>query len=67
MIKGPTNTPYEDGLFFFDIQLPPDYPASPPNFHYISFCSDRLNPNLYPDGKVCVSLLGTWTGRVSLD
>ena len=22
----------------------------------------RLNPNLYKDGKVCLSLLGTWTG-----
>ena len=26
MIKGPERTPYEDGLFFFDMQLPPDYP-----------------------------------------
>ena len=65
MIMGPTNTPYEDGLFFFDVQLPNDYPASPPNVFFISFCSDRLNPNLYEDGKVCVSLLGTWAGRVS--
>jgi len=22
----------------------------------------RFNPNLYKDGKVCLSLLGTWTG-----
>jgi len=42
-----------------------DYPAAPPAAHYISFCSDRLNPNLYEDGKVCVSLLGTWQGRGS--
>ena len=64
MIEGPSNTPYEDGLFFFEVQLPNDYPTTPPVFHYVSFCSDRLNPNLYEDGKVCVSLLGTWTGRV---
>ena len=25
-----------------------------------SFC--RFNPNLYADGKVCLSLLGTWHG-----
>ncbi len=31
--------------------------------HYHSYCSDRLNPNLYEDGKVCVSLLGTWSGK----
>lgn len=23
----------------------------------------RLNPNLYETGKVCLSLLGTWTGN----
>lgn len=65
MIKGPGRTPYEDGLFFFDVQLPNNYPSAPPLFFYISYCSDRLNPNLYEDGKVCVSLLGTWTGRAS--
>lgn len=63
MIEGPKKTPYEDGLFLFDIQLGQDYPSVPPLCHYISYCSDRLNPNLYEDGKVCVSLLGTWSGR----
>lgn len=64
MIMGPKQTPYEDGLFVFDIQLPADYPESPPVFHYHAFCNERLNPNLYEDGKVCVSLLGTWSGKV---
>ncbi|KAL5018693.1 hypothetical protein ScPMuIL_004415 [Solemya velum] len=63
MVVGPSMTPYEDGLFFFDIRLPPDYPVNPPVFHYHSYCSERLNPNLYEDGKVCVSLLGTWSGK----
>ncbi|WAQ97250.1 UBE2O-like protein [Mya arenaria] len=51
MIKGPTATPYEDGLFVFDVYLPPTYPITPPKFHYLSFCNERLNPNLYEDGK----------------
>ncbi|XP_018566113.1 (E3-independent) E2 ubiquitin-conjugating enzyme UBE2O [Anoplophora glabripennis] len=63
MIQGPSKTPYEDGLFLFDIQLSPDYPRSPPLVHYISYSTERLNPNLYVEGKVCVSLLGTWMGR----
>ena len=63
MIVGPARTPYEDGLFFFDFQLSSDYPQSPPVGHYYSYCTDRLNPNLYEDGKVCVSLLGTWSGK----
>ncbi|KAK0174078.1 hypothetical protein PV328_007194 [Microctonus aethiopoides] len=63
MFRGPEKTPYEDGLFLFDFQLSADYPAAPPLCNYISYCNDRLNPNLYEDGKVCVSLLGTWAGR----
>ncbi|XP_056643108.1 (E3-independent) E2 ubiquitin-conjugating enzyme [Diorhabda sublineata] len=63
LIRGPDKTPYEDGLFLFDIQLSTDYPRSPPIVHYISYSSERLNPNLYVEGKVCISLLGTWMGR----
>ncbi|KAJ3614259.1 hypothetical protein NHX12_017833 [Muraenolepis orangiensis] len=63
LIKGPSRTPYEDGLFLFDIQLPNIYPIIPPLFSYLSQCSGRLNPNLYDNGKVCVSLLGTWIGK----
>ena len=29
-VVGPDNTPYHNGLFFFDIRLPPDYPSTPP-------------------------------------
>lgn len=65
MIRGPSKTPYEDGLFLFDLQLGSDYPHSPPSCHFISFTSERLNPNLYVEGKVCVSLLGTWVGKGS--
>ncbi|KAJ8730248.1 hypothetical protein PYW07_017286 [Mythimna separata] len=63
MIAGPCKTPYEGGLFVFDVQLGGEYPRAPPLCHYHSYCTDRLNPNLYEDGKVCVSLLGTWSGR----
>lgn len=63
MIEGPAKTPYEDGLFIFDVQLSPDYPRSPPLVHYISYSSERFNPNLYVEGKVCISLLGTWMGH----
>ncbi|EDW43357.1 (E3-independent) E2 ubiquitin-conjugating enzyme UBE2O isoform X1 [Drosophila sechellia] len=63
MMVGPKRTPYQNALFFFDFQFGRDYPKSPPVCHYISYCTDRLNPNLYEGGKVCVSLLGTWMGR----
>lgn len=60
-VIGPTDTPYEDVLFFFDISLPPDYPTSPPKVQFMSH-NRRLSPNLYESGKVCLSLLGTWDG-----
>ncbi|XP_017031563.1 (E3-independent) E2 ubiquitin-conjugating enzyme [Drosophila kikkawai] len=63
MMVGPKRTPYQNALFFFDFQMGRDYPKNPPVCHYISYCTARLNPNLYEEGKVCVSLLGTWSGR----
>ncbi|XP_043695025.1 putative ubiquitin-conjugating enzyme E2 38 [Telopea speciosissima] len=61
-IIGAAGTPYHDGLFFFDFLFPPDYPVQPPSVHYHSF-GLRINPNLYADGTVCLSLLNTWPGR----
>ncbi|KAJ8633354.1 hypothetical protein MRB53_026690 [Persea americana] len=61
VIVGPPGTPYHDGLFFFDILFPCDYPAQPPKVYYHSG-GLRLNPNLYDYGKVCLSLLNTWNG-----
>ncbi|OIT31382.1 PREDICTED: probable ubiquitin-conjugating enzyme E2 24 [Nicotiana attenuata] len=60
-IIGAPGTPYHDGLFFFDIYLPSDYPHEPPMVYYHSG-GLRVNPNLYESGKVCLSLLNTWTG-----
>ncbi|XP_020239511.1 probable ubiquitin-conjugating enzyme E2 25 isoform X2 [Cajanus cajan] len=61
VIIGAEGTPYHDGIFFFDIKFPNAYPNVPPLVHYRS-CGLKLNPNLYHCGKVCLSLLGTWSG-----
>ncbi|KAL8142529.1 hypothetical protein V2J09_015561 [Rumex salicifolius] len=62
VLVGAYGTPYQDGLFFFDFHLPSEYPDVPPSAHYHSG-GWRINPNLYEEGKVCLSLLNTWTGR----
>ncbi|KAJ1481947.1 ubiquitin-conjugating enzyme/RWD-like protein [Baffinella frigidus] len=64
LITGPEDTPYETGLFEFDMLLPEDYPHAPPLVHFATTGGGRVrfNPNLYQDGKVCLSLLGTWPG-----
>ena len=53
---------YAGGLFVFDIWFPPTYPAVPPLVAIVTTGKGtvRFNPNLYADGKVCLSLLGTW-------
>lgn len=64
LIIGPEGTPYENGCFLFDIFLPAGYNHSPPHVKYMTTNGGkyRFNPNLYAEGKVCLSLLGTWSG-----
>ena len=63
MIRGPPGTPYEGCLLTFSVQFPYDYPFSPPKVLFLT--SDgrtRFHPNLYVEGKVCLSILGTYSG-----
>ncbi|CAN8069602.1 unnamed protein product [Agarophyton chilense] len=64
LVIGPLETPYAGGFFRFDIRVGPEYPMNPPKV--ILQTTDggrvRFNPNLYNDGKVCLSILGTWSG-----
>ena len=63
MIIGPEGTPYEKGFFFFDIEFTKKYPFEPPKVKFITGDGNtRFNPNLYIKGKVCLSILGTWSG-----
>ena len=65
LISGPTGSPYALGLYEFDIFLPDSYPETPPLVKFKTTGNGlvRLNPNLYCDGKVCLSILGTWHGE----
>jgi ubiquitin-protein ligase len=63
MILGPKDTPYADCPLVFNFKLPDDYPFTSPAVKFVT--SDgrtRFHPNLYVEGKVCLSILGTWTG-----
>ena len=63
LMIGPSNTPYEYGYYFFSLEMPNDYPFSPPK---VLYCTQngktRFNPNLYTNGKVCLSIINTWSG-----
>lgn len=69
LFVGPEETPYANAPFIMDFHLPTDYPQSPPMAFFHSWLGEsgmgglgRVNPNLYEDGKICLSLLGTWDG-----
>ena len=65
LIIGPADTPYEYAPFVVDLQLGPNFPAEPPTAHFHSWTGGlgRINPNLYEEGKICLSLLGTWPAK----
>jgi ubiquitin-protein ligase len=62
IITGPDETPYHNGIFVFHCCFPDNYPMSPPKVLIDNTNNNkfRWNPNLYAEGKVCLSLLGTW-------
>ncbi|KAJ6909567.1 ubiquitin-conjugating enzyme E2 14 [Populus alba x Populus x berolinensis] len=53
-IMGPPDTLYEGGFFNAIMSFPKNYPNSPPT---VRFTSEMWHPNVYPDGKVCISIL----------
>lgn len=53
-IEGPKDTCYDGGVFELRLSFPKDYPMSPPT---LKFISDFWHPNVYNDGKVCMSIL----------
>lgn len=53
-IIGPPDTLYEGGFFNAIMTFPQNYPNSPPT---VRFTSEVWHPNVYTDGKVCISIL----------
>ena len=63
LVVGPADSIYEDGLFVFSFHFPTTYPHAPPRCTILTGDGRiRLHPNLYRNGKVCLSLLNTWSG-----
>ncbi|WOL04796.1 hypothetical protein Cni_G13518 [Canna indica] len=53
-IIGPPDTLYDGGFFNAIMSFPSNYPNSPPT---VRFTSEMWHPNVYPDGRVCISIL----------
>ncbi|KAJ5706608.1 hypothetical protein N7488_006409 [Penicillium malachiteum] len=62
ILVGTPGTPYAYGFYQLDFQLPPEYPEVPPKvtLRTTNNGETRFGPNLYANGKVCLSIIGTW-------
>ena len=54
LLIGPPDTIFEGGIFKCQMIFPKNYPFSPPEFKFIT---NFDHPNIYPDGKICISIL----------
>jgi len=66
-VKGPPDTPYSEGVFFINIDVPEDYPISPP---VCKFLTKVFHPNIHWDtGEICFELFlkDKWSPAWSLE
>eukprot|EP00439_Symbiodinium_sp_Y106_P085553 s53_g28.t4 len=54
VFEGPSDSLYEGGIFTAILKFPGDFPNNPPEMR---FETEMWHPNIYPDGRVCISIL----------
>merc|ERR1712070_759348 len=64
-IFGPSDTPYEGGIFYVNIEIPPDYPFKPPK---MKFDTKVWHPNISSQtGAICLDILrNEWTPALTI-
>ncbi|KAM6544672.1 hypothetical protein CsatB_025408 [Cannabis sativa] len=64
-IIGPSDTPYEGGVFKLSIKIPRNYPFSPPE---ITFITKVFHPNISKNGFIHVNILhNDWTPGITIE
>lgn len=53
-IMGPSDCPYQGGVFFLGIRFPSDYPFKPPK---VNFTTKIYHPNINANGSICLDIL----------
>ena len=54
ILVGPPDSPYQDGIFFIQFRIPPDYPFLPPKCRALT---KIYHPNIDSRGEVCMDIL----------
>lgn len=64
-INGPTDTPYESGVFHLKMKFPKQYPFKPPK---ITFETPIYHCNIDEEGEICLDLLDEkWSPALTIE
>ncbi|CAJ0952282.1 unnamed protein product, partial [Ranitomeya imitator] len=63
-IMGPSDSPYQGGVFYLTIQFPTDYPFKPPK---VAFTTKIYHPNINSNGSICLDILRSqWSPALTI-
>ncbi|XP_069836419.1 ubiquitin-conjugating enzyme E2 D1 isoform X2 [Dendropsophus ebraccatus] len=63
-IMGPSDSPYQGGVFYLSIQFPTDYPFKPPK---VAFTTKIYHPNINSNGSICLDILRSqWSPALTI-
>ena len=64
LLQGPSESPYENGLFELELFLTEEYPLEPPK---VRFLTKIYHPNIDRIGRICLDILkGSWTPALNI-